>query len=62
MRPMIVLAPKQINNDRIAPGITTSAVCGVEVNSSCDYKTPFPRGSCYNDTVAIMYVQNTATD
>lgn len=42
MRPMIVLAPKQINNDRIAPGITTSAVCGVEVNSSCDYKTHFP--------------------
>lgn len=42
MRAMIVLAPKQINSDRIAPGITTSAVCGVEVNLSCDYKTHFP--------------------
>lgn len=42
MRVMIVLVPKQINNDRTAPGITTSAVCGVEVNLSCDYKTHFP--------------------
>lgn len=42
MRPMIVLAPKQIDSDRLAPGITTSAVGGVEVNSSCDYTSPFP--------------------
>lgn len=42
MRRMIVLAPKQINNDRVALGITTSAVCGVEVNLSSDYKTNFP--------------------
>lgn len=42
MRPMIVLAPKQINSDRLAPGITASAVGGVEVNSSCDYRSPFP--------------------
>lgn len=41
MRPVIVLAPKQINSDRTAPGITTSAVSGVEVNLSCDYKTHF---------------------
>lgn len=38
MRPMIALVPKQINSDRTAPGITTSAVSGVEVNLSCDYK------------------------
>lgn len=41
MRAMIVLAPKQISADRTAPGITTSAARGVEVNLSCDYKTRF---------------------
>lgn len=51
---MIVLAPKQINSDRIAPGITTSAVCGVEVNLSCDYKTHLPGAGV---TLTLLYVQ-----
>lgn len=54
MRPMIVLAPEQINSDRAAPGITTSAVGGVEVNLSCDYQTHFLGAGV---AAAIAYVQ-----
>ena len=57
MRAMIVPARRQIDSDRAAPGITTSAACGVEVNLSCDYKTHFPGSRCYTDTVAIEYVR-----
>lgn len=52
-----MVVPKQINSDRTAPGTTTSAVCGVEVNLSCDYKMHFPGSRCYPDTDVIMYVQ-----
>lgn len=37
----MVLTSKQINSDREAPGIPTSAVGGVEVNSCCDYRRRF---------------------
>ena len=36
-----MIMQKQINSDRMAPGITTSAVSGVRVNVSCDYKLHF---------------------
>lgn len=55
MRPVIGLAPKQINSDRLAPGITASAVGGVEVNASCDYRSPFP-GAGVAPMLLLRYV------